>query len=57
MYASHCKLGKCNGLGMLLVQVLSSGLTNATLVRAACSLLCQLADSAAIKAEIVNARG
>lgn len=42
---------------MLLVQVLASGLANATLVRSACSLLRQLANSDAIKAEIVDAGG
>lgn len=41
----------------LLVQVLASGLANATLVRSACSLLRQLANSDAIKAEIVDAGG
>lgn len=42
---------------MLLVQVLASGLANATLVRSACSLLRQLANSDAIKTEIVDAGG
>ena len=42
---------------MLPVQVLASGLANATLVRSACSLLRQLANSDAIKAEIVDAGG
>ena len=44
-------------LVMLLVQVLASGLGNATLVRSACSLLRQLANSDAIKADIVDAGG
>ncbi len=39
------------------LQVLTSGLGNATLVRSACSLLRQLANSDAIKAEIVDAGG
>ena len=39
------------------MQVLASGLANATLVRSACSLLRQLANSDAIKAEIVDAGG
>ncbi len=40
-----------------LLQVLTLGLGNATLVRSACSLLRQLANSDAIKAEIVDAGG
>ena len=44
-------------MDVLLVQVLASGLANATLVRSACSLLRQLANSDAIKADIVDAGG
>ena len=46
-----------DSLPVCFVQVLASGLGNATLVRAACSLLRQLANSDAIKADIVSAGG
>lgn len=48
---------QANGLDVVDVQVLASGLANVTLVRSACSLLRQLANSDAIKAEIVDAGG
>ena len=39
------------------MQVLASGMSSALLVRAACALLRQLANSDAIKAEIVEQQG
>ncbi|DBA96893.1 TPA: hypothetical protein ACH3X3_013048 [Trebouxia sp. C0006] len=52
-----CKELADDGAVKVTMEVLTSGLGNATLVRSACSLLRQLANSDAIKAEIVDAGG
>ncbi|KAL3155515.1 hypothetical protein ABBQ38_011067 [Trebouxia sp. C0009 RCD-2024] len=52
-----CKDLADEGAVQATMQVLASGLANATLVRSACSLLRQLANSDAIKADIVDAGG
>ncbi|KAL0024893.1 hypothetical protein WJX77_000671 [Trebouxia sp. C0004] len=52
-----CKELADDGAVQVTMEVLTSGLGNATLVRSACSLLRQLANSDAIKAEIVDAGG